>query len=324
MKILVRLPNWLGDMVMSIGCLHALQEVYPQAQISVIAKKGIHPALEYFPPVARQFVFSKEDYPGLKGAWKFGREIRKAEKYDLFVCLPDSFSSAVMGYATGARQRIGYRNELRSLFMTGTFQKNAQIHRVEQYTDLVNRYAGSDIRPEGIYLQAPAVEKQDYIAININSEASSRRLPVQKAVSILTAIQNSCQLQLVLVGVKSQTPYVEQVVNAMPSLQRVENRCGKTTLAGLVQCFSAARAVLTTDSGPAHLSNALGTNTVVLHGADDERQTAPYNDNHHFGIRLGRLPCEPCVKNTCVLYGLPKCLELLDEHLIVDTLLSVV
>lgn len=323
MKILVRLPNWLGDMIMSLGCIRALQALYPGAAISVIAKKGIHPLLEFFPTLAGQYIFSKEEFPGITGARKFGKMIRASERFDLFVCLPDSFSSAVMGWAAGARERIGYNKEMRSVLLTRAFSKKPGLHRAVEYVDLVAQYSRQELpKPLGIFLQAPSVNKQDFIAVNINSEASSRRLPVPKAVSILTALQQRINSKLVLVGVKSQAPYVEQVVQRMPSLQNIENRCGKTTLAELVECFSAARAVVTTDSGPAHLSNALGTPTIVLHGADDERQTAPYNDAYHFGLRLGQLPCEPCVKNKCVLYGLPKCLELLDEGMIVEKVRS--
>ncbi|HZG24663.1 MAG TPA: hypothetical protein VEZ17_08795 [Chitinophagaceae bacterium] len=41
MNILVRLPNWLGDMVMSLGFINALKQTYPAAAISVIAKKEL-------------------------------------------------------------------------------------------------------------------------------------------------------------------------------------------------------------------------------------------------------------------------------------------
>lgn len=309
-------------MVMSLGCIHALQELYPGALVSVIAKKGIHHLLDFFPDVAHRFIFSKEEYAGIQGAWKFGKLISKTDRFDLFICLPDSFSSAVMGYATGAKQRIGYNKEMRSVLLTSSFRKKPQLHRVEEYIDLVAQHAGKTVGPQGIHLIAPTPAKQAYIAVNINSEASSRRLPIHKAVRLLTAIQNSCTSKLIMVGAKNQVDYVEQVMHLMPSLHNIESICGKTTLGELVQCFSAAGAVLTTDSGPAHLANALGTNTIVLHGADDERQTAPYNQLNHIGLRLGKLPCEPCVKNTCVLYGLPKCLEMLDEQLIVDTLLK--
>ncbi|MDQ6609085.1 MAG: hypothetical protein M3Y85_04620, partial [Bacteroidota bacterium] len=67
MKILVRLPNWLGDMVMSVGAINQLAHFFPGAEISVISKKGIHELLSFFPPVKQNFVFSKNEYEGLKG-----------------------------------------------------------------------------------------------------------------------------------------------------------------------------------------------------------------------------------------------------------------
>jgi ADP-heptose:LPS heptosyltransferase len=84
--------------------------------------------------------------------------------------------------------------------------------------------------------------------------------------------------------------------------------------------MSAATALLTTDSGPAHLANSVGTPTIVLFGAGNEHNTAPYNKQGLTVLRYGKLSCEPCVKNTCKLYGVPKCLELLDELQIINTL----
>ena len=84
-----------------------------------------------------------------------------------------------------------------------------------------------------------------------------------------------------------------------------------------MQLFARSTAVLTTDSGPAHVANALGVHTVVLFGAGNENNTAPYNKNSLTIIRLGQLPCEPCVSNTCKLYGVPQCLARLDENIIV-------
>ena len=93
-------------------------------------------------------------------------------------------------------------------------------------------------------------------------------------------------------------------------------------LTGLVNLFGNCTAVLTTDSGPAHLANALGVYTVVLFGAGNENNTAPYNKNNRTIIRLGLLPCEPCVNNTCKVYGVPQCLVQLDENLITAAVIN--
>ena len=39
-KILIRTPNWLGDMVMSSGFVRAVLEVFPESQIDLIVKSG--------------------------------------------------------------------------------------------------------------------------------------------------------------------------------------------------------------------------------------------------------------------------------------------
>ncbi|MBK6826007.1 MAG: glycosyltransferase family 9 protein [Chitinophagaceae bacterium] len=142
MNILIRLPNWMGDMVMSSAFVKAVRDLYPDAAIDLIAKKGIDVLLDFFPEHGQRFVFSKDEFPGLSGAWKFGKRIRQQKKYDLFFCLPDSLSSAVMAYATGAAKRVGYRKEGRGLLLTASFNKKAGLHRVEEYQDLLQQFTG--------------------------------------------------------------------------------------------------------------------------------------------------------------------------------------
>jgi ADP-heptose:LPS heptosyltransferase len=142
---------------------------------------------------------------------------------------------------------------------------------------------------------------------------------LQKAVNLVSLLQQNLDSNLVMIGGRADLPFVEEVIRRLPHQQNIVNMVGKTTLQELVGLLASSSVVLTTDSGPAHVANAAGAQTVVLFGAGNERNTAPYNQSNRTIIRLGQLPCEPCVKNVCVLYGTPKCLELLDEHLIVNT-----
>ena len=313
MKILVRLPNWLGDMVMSVGAVHQLPHFFPGAEVSVIAKKGIHDLLPFFPPTAHQFVFSKDEYPSVKGLWEFGRKIRRTEKFDLFISLPDSFSAALMGYATGAKKRIGYKKEGRNVLLTNAFSKGGGLHRVEEYVQLLERYTGGQRREMNVVLQHQ-FPKQNHLVVNINSEASSRRLTVAKAVEVLNEIRNTYTNPIVLIGGKQEKDFVEEVFQKLANRQGIETVAGKTSLSQLVQILASAQLVLTTDSGPAHLANALGTETVVLFGAGNENNTAPFDKTKLQVIRLGKLSCEPCTKNVCIQFGTPQCLELLETE----------
>lgn len=319
MKILVRLPNWLGDMVMSVGAIKQIPQFFPGAEVSVIAKKGIHELVNYFPPVKHSFVFSKEEYDGVRGLWKFGRGIRRKEKFDLFVSLPDSFSSALMGYATGTKKRVGYKKEGRDMLLTASFAKEKGLHRAEEYVRLFELYSGKERKEFDVRLQHNFA-KEDHIVININSEASSRRLTVQKAVEVVSSVRNECTNKIVLIGGKQEKDFVEEVWQKLQNKKDVESVAGKTSLKELVQVLASAKRMLTTDSGPAHLANALGTETVVLFGAGNENNTAPYQKENLQVVRLGKLSCEPCTKNVCIQFGTPQCLELLETAHILSAL----
>ncbi|MGZ3839167.1 MAG: glycosyltransferase family 9 protein [Flavisolibacter sp.] len=321
MKILVRLPNWLGDMVMSVAFIDQLPHYFPGAEVSVIAKKGIHELLPYFPPTQHQFVFSKEEFPGMKGLWRFGRQIARKEKFDLFFCLPNSFSSAFMGYATGIPKRIGYKQELREIFLTHAYSRPKNIHRVEEYIALLESYTGNKPLPASVQMHHK-LPKKEHIVININSEASSRRLTVTKAVSLLNAVRGSVTNPVILIGAPKESTFVEEVLGQLVNKKDIWSVAGKTSLPQLVETLAGARLMLSTDSGPAHLANALGTHTIVLFGAGDENNTAPYNKAGRTIIRLGKLSCEPCQKNVCVQFGIPQCLELLEPEIIIQKMLQ--
>jgi len=319
MKILVRLPNWLGDMVMSVGFLHQLPHFFPGAEVSLIAKKGIHDLLRVFPPTKHQFVFSKDEFPGVKGLWQFGRMIRRKEQFDLFISLPDSFSSALMGYATGTKKRIGYKKEGRNLLLTDSFIKTKRIHRVEEYIQLLEFYTNK--QPAPIDVRMPhSFAKGDHLVVNINSEASSRRLTVPKAVEILNEVRQAFPNKIVLIGGPGEKQFVEDVYRQLKNKTGIESVAGKTSLYQLIETLASAKLVLTTDSGPAHLANALGTQTVVLFGAGNENNTAPYDKTRLQVLRLGKLSCEPCTKNVCIQFGTPQCLELLETEKIIRAL----
>ena len=316
MNILIRLPNWLGDMVMSTAFVQAVKEHFSNAAIDLIAKKGIDFLLDYFPQHEQRFIFSKEENKGLGGAYRFGKMIGQQKKYDLFFCLPDSFSSAVMGQAIGAKERVGHIKELRSLFLTDAFTKKKNVHRVEEYIDLLQQFIKTEIEIPPVQLLLPLAEKKKSLIININSEAESRRLPKEKAISIISSIRNKINYEIILIGSNKEAAFVDEVFAALPEKINITNMAGKTNLKEMVELLNNCPVMLTTDSGPAHVANALGVHTIVLFGAGNENNTAPYNKHNRSIVRLGQLACEPCVNNTCKLYGVPECLVQLDESLI--------
>lgn len=322
MKILIRLPNWLGDVVMSTAFVNAAMEFYPRAVIDVIIKKELRDIAALIPGINQIHPFSKQEYQGISGAYSFGKQLR-LEKYDIFFNLPESASSQILARATRAKHRVGFGGEAGALLLTNSYKKPTNSHRVDEYLSLLEQFTGKNILNRKVALDVTDVnrERSKGIVVNFNSEASSRRMPLEKARSILKLLAETfIDTQLIFIGSKKEAEFIGQVIEGLGENANIVNLAGKTDLPGLARQFAASAVVLTTDSGPAHLANAVGTPTIVLFGAGNEQNTAPYNKENLTVIRYGKLPCEPCVKNVCKLYGIPKCMEMLDGMAIISAI----
>src|SRR4051812_35565960 len=190
MKILIRLPNWLGDVVMSTAFINGVRQVYPDAVIDVIIKKELGDIATLIPGLHSIHLFSKQDFKGLSGVYRFGKKF-KPDKYDLFFNLPSSLSSALLAWATGAKKRIGFGKEGGFFLLTNSYKKPLHAHRVDEYVSLLQQFTGEKINSQvklNVYQQAK--QNNNRVIINFNSEASSRRMPLDKAKIILNLLTN--------------------------------------------------------------------------------------------------------------------------------------
>ncbi|MCI5058309.1 MAG: lipopolysaccharide heptosyltransferase II [Flavobacteriales bacterium] len=320
-KVLVRLPNWLGDLVMSLSFIEALKLQYPEAEIHVIVKDSLSKVLEKIGGISKIFEFSKTEYPGLMGNYKFGKKVRGNDSYDVFFCLPNSFSSAFMGYFTRSKSRVGYKNELRGTLLTHAFQKlRPGQHRVEEYLNLLTNFTQKTIKSPLPRLTSETnnhrlVPDGKNLLLNITSEAESRKMPLELAGSIGSAISEKHGYRIVLTGLKKDKDQIQELVQKFKPNVDFIDLCGKTTLEDLIHILRTVNAVITTDSGIAHLSNALATKTIVLFGAGDDSNTRPYNPQNLKIIRKKGVSCAPCVSNTC-RFGHLDCMKINSEEVV--------
>lgn len=320
-KILVRTPNWLGDLVMSLGFLHKLAQVFPTAQIEAIAKAEIADLLELVPTISRIHPFSKHVYRGVHGLYRFASRF---EDVDIYFSLPDSFSSALMGVFSRARRRIGFRANGRSVLLTDALTKPTHLHRSEEYAALLSPFFPNPTCNLSVRLEPPpdhlltAFAAQPKVVLNLNSESPSKVVPFEKGLEIAQQLlQQLPDVQLVLTGSPKERAYTDAFCQQLAAPAQVVNLAGQTSVKALAGVLAAVNLVISTDSGTAHLANAVGTPTVVLYGAGDERNTSPYHQAWSVGVRVPGLSCAPCVSTVCK-FGKPQCLALMSATEIVQ------
>lgn len=313
LKILVKLPVKLGDTIMAAYFLRAVKKFYPNCQLHVVIAKGLTDLLILMPYVDDHYEFSKKEFPGPMGNYKFGKLIRSKFQYDIFFCLPFSFSSALAGFFTKSKKRIGYEKEHRGFMFTYAIKRPPGLHIVEEFNYLLENYTGKSIefKPLKFKIGKPFsfnVSSKNNLVLNIKSGPPSRSIPIEKAISLVRSLLDAYPYNILLTGAPSEEEYIVQVKHAYQEEERLINLAGKTSLLELAYVLSESKCMVTTDSGNAHVANAVGTPTVVLFGAAHEHRAKPFDQTISKTLKMLDMECVPCESEHCK-YNDNRCLS---------------
>ena len=137
---------------MSLPALRALRSRYPGAHIAVLAKPWVAALYEGERSIDR--IVPLQGAPGMRDwglKWKAASALRK-ENFDLAVLFPNSFESAAVAFLTGAKRRIGYARDARSLLLTDAvpLPVKGEIPRHERfyYLEMLRRAGMIDTLPD--------------------------------------------------------------------------------------------------------------------------------------------------------------------------------
>jgi heptosyltransferase-2 len=123
-RVLVRLPNWLGDLLMSRPLLHALRAAFPTAHVTAIG-------------VDASALLERERLWDEWVRWPQDGRPRAGAGADVALVLPPSFSSA-WKLPRAIPMRIGFAGEGRSWMLTHALGRTArgELHLSEEYLRL--------------------------------------------------------------------------------------------------------------------------------------------------------------------------------------------
>ncbi len=325
MDILVRLHSKLGSTIMSFAFLDLLHEQYPDAVIDVIMQKPIAELYMYKHYINTCYAFSKKEYKGVRGLYRFGRMIRQKKKYDLYITLPLSFSSALMGFFSGCITRIGFKSEFRSFLLTHSYKMPAGLHAVKQFEYLLSSYMRKKLKIGPVKMSVPEMDTPvlpdgKNLLLNVNSGSQTRRLPVYKAISLIDEILEEYDFNIILIGSPGEVDFVRQIEDGLKENAQVINFTGKTDLHELASLMKRSDLMISTDSGNAHMANAVGLKLVVLMGGCAiGGEAKPYNREGIIFIEEN-LPCAPCWPSENCKFGEPLCLLKLENKQVFNAL----
>jgi ADP-heptose:LPS heptosyltransferase len=142
---------------------------------------------------------------------------------------------------------------------------------------------------------ALAEETRPFIVVNVNADAVSlerRWSPERFAAAIEATASRWPQATFFLSGTKEERPYVARMLARREPAATVRNIAGELTLGEFVALLEASDALLTCDSGPAHLAAAVGTPVVTLFGPESPAFYGPLGES--VSLYSG-ISCSPCL-----------------------------
>jgi heptosyltransferase-2 len=309
-SIIVRTPNWLGDLLLSTAFLQAVLARFPDATLDLIVREGFQ--VLPLPHRGRILTFDK----GAQGAGGFGKGLR-GKGYSHFFVLPPSFSSAWMAFRSRVPHRIGYGGGGRSWLLRPALpyrHAHRSTHLTLEYLALLDPWGGNDgaqgFRPrlemtEGWierFLPAAAAGPEPYVILAPGAEfGPAKQWPVAHYADLARSL---CKrgLKVVVTGLAKDHEAARQILAGCPG---GINLCGATDLPAVVALVARAALLVSNDSGAMHMGAALGRPQIALFGSSNPAWTGPLNPQSEV-IHLG-LECSPCYKRVCPL-GHTNCL----------------
>lgn len=308
-KILVRAPNWTGDVIMATPGFRALRARFPAAQITAHVRPGLEPLLDAAPwfdavlPV-------RSYHRGVAALLREAAELRR-ERFDLGLCLPDSFSSALLMRAGGVGRVVGYRRGGRSLLLHRSVEplvgaKPGWVARErhvlgltgavgceDQRTELELFVSDAESREAGSALGAAAAGPLALLAPGA-SYGPSKLWPAERFAAVgdsLAAVGAS----VAVLGTPAEAALTARVVHAMtaPAL----DLGGALSLGGLKGVVSQSRVLVCNDAGARHVAVALGVPCVVMMGSTALEKTDC--NLEHVMVVSADVSCRPCYQRTC-------------------------
>ncbi len=297
-RLLVRAPNWLGDVVLSLAAVRDVRRNFPGARLTVLARPAVS---DLYRAVGE--VDAVETSHGLLPD---SRALRGA--FDAAVLLPNSFGSALAMRLAGVPHRWGYATDGRGLLLTRGAREPRGVRgrsQVYYYRAMLEAVGLSVTGPPDPSLACPAewsasgaalLGEGEWIGLNPGAfyGTAKRWLPARYA-EVGDRLARRTGARVAILGGAAERELGARIAGAMTSSPRV--LCGQTTLPELVGVLSRLRLLVTNDSGPMHVAAALGLPLVAVFGPTDWRETAPVGERH----TLVREPveCAPCLLREC-------------------------
>ena len=270
-RVWIRMPNWLGDIVIALPLLRALRSSRPDAEITLLAQERYAPLLlslgvaDAVEPLPNRGKGGLAHFAAMRGRYP-----------DTWILLTNSARGDLEALAAGCPQRFGIRRAGRPRpLLTHAYEvppgfdegRHHQLGLWESFLRHFGLEGPLDLSP----LRRAGGSPEGPIGLIAGSENSpEKRWPVGHWRGLVEAFPAE---RFVLLGTAADAAITAEIARGFGD--RVADLAGKTDLLGFSEKLAQCRLLVTNDTGGMHLANALGVPVLALFGPTNPIRTGP-------------------------------------------------
>lgn len=310
-RILVLRYRFIGDTILTVPFLRNLRRAEPDAHITWVLAPGSSEVVHGIPYV-NEILFwdpptihadSRSTHKTFGDKLGFVRELR-ARRFDKVYVLKRSFGSAVLGFLSGARARIGFSTEGRRLLLTKGVPYRKDQHEVQNFLDVL-RADGVPVVDDHLESWLSAEEEafaasffrdnwvapeDTVIGIHPFAANATRGWHMDNFIELARLLQEKTGARILFFGGPRDLEAMPSVRDGLPTppIEAVGNTTLRQTMALLKRC----NLLVCNDSGVMHLAASLQVPLVALFGPQSPVKFGPWGKGCRVIYR--QFPCSPC------------------------------
>jgi heptosyltransferase I len=280
----------LGDVTHVVPLLRTLRAAWPEVALTWVIGRGEHRLLDGLPGVG---FIEYDKRSGVAGMLALRRRLA-GRRFDALLQMQVAARANLLSAFIPARRRIGYdrarSKDLHGLFVNERIPARPAVHVLDAIGSFCEPLGlrQADVAwdlpvPDDAHAWAHAQWPDDGTRTLLVSPCSSHVRRNWRAERYAAVADHAAARgwRIVLCGGRSalERDTTDAILAAMqaPALDLV----GKDTLKQLPALLARADLVMTPDSGPMHIANAMGTKVLGLHAASNPARSGPYSDRRY-------------------------------------------
>ena len=301
MKILVILPNWLGDAIMATPAIELLASKYPDTLFTFVGSFVSIEAIKHHPKCEKAIIDETKKAPNrFVATYKLAKELGR---FDIAITFRNQLHSSLLLKFTNTPVTIARKSWHSTFLLSHATNISTQQHLVKQYCQLAMTTTNDweKTYPNLKLYIPPKKFAKPMLGINAGATyGSAKRWYPERFAEVAKTFSD--KFDIIIFGGPNEVEMASEIEENLKAwhVDNYTNLAGKTTINELCANIGGCSLFVTNDSGPMHVAAAYQVPTVAIFGPTKHKETSQWMNKKSKIVRH-EMECSPCMKRECPL-----------------------